>query len=261
MSTPEQKLKKLENLLNLLDESLTKEEFVKSFEAVVNLILKVQKDLQDKNEVAIDSLEKMFEKLALKLESANKEDITEIKVKIEGALKDQQAGMNLIYDKMKDIRSGRDADEEKIVEKVLARIPPPPQFEKVEPETPEQTRNKLEYLKGKERLRIEAIAGLKEAIEELKERKPLGDRILGMGGGKRPIYVQEVPSGTLDGSNREFTLTTNYVSDSVSISVNGVEQRPGSTREYILSGKTITFAADNIPVEGDNLWVKYEKLH
>ena len=103
MSTPEQKLKKLENLLNLLDESLTKEEFVKSFEAVVNLILKVQKDLQDKNEVAIDSLEKMFEKLALKLESANKEDITEIKVKIEGALKDQQAGMNLIYDKMKDI--------------------------------------------------------------------------------------------------------------------------------------------------------------
>jgi hypothetical protein len=58
---------------------------------------------------------------------------------------------------------------------------------------------------------------------------------------KIPAPVQEVPAGTINGSNTVFTLTYTPSAGSLIFMVNGVAQNPfGSTRDFTISGATIT---------------------
>lgn len=56
------------------------------------------------------------------------------------------------------------------------------------------------------------------------------------------IYISdEIPSGVINGVNKVFTTVRNFINSSVSVTVNGLEQKPGL--HYTLSaGNTITFA-------------------
>lgn len=65
----------------------------------------------------------------------------------------------------------------------------------------------------------------------------------------------EVPSGTINGTNTDFTLASTPVSGSVHVYLNGIRQTPGVGNDYTISGTTITFAA--APVSGDALLCDY----
>jgi hypothetical protein len=69
-------------------------------------------------------------------------------------------------------------------------------------------------------------------------------------------WVQEVPSGTVNGSNVTFTLSfTPDDSASVSVYLNGLSQRV--TTDYSITGATLTFVT--APALGQGVFVTYQK--
>src|SRR3990167_1086861 len=74
------------------------------------------------------------------------------------------------------------------------------------------------------------------------------------GGRVRDLWIDQVPTGTIDGANKTFTISTNCVQDSESVFVDGV--RMSKARDYTLAGKTLTFiTAPLLTVD-----VKFQKL-
>jgi hypothetical protein len=70
------------------------------------------------------------------------------------------------------------------------------------------------------------------------------------------FFEQEVPSGTVNGSNVTFTLSgVPHSAKSVHLSVNGLDQR--QTTDYSISGQTITMVV--APAAGQKLFAKYIK--
>jgi hypothetical protein len=70
------------------------------------------------------------------------------------------------------------------------------------------------------------------------------------------IFEQETPTGTVDGSNDTFTLSsTPHSNKSVSVFLNGLMLRQGI--HYTVSGSTITFAGP--PSLGQEVYVFYVK--
>lgn len=66
------------------------------------------------------------------------------------------------------------------------------------------------------------------------------------------------PSGTIDGSNRIFTLASApNPTGSLLLFKNGLLQRSGAGNDYTLAGNVITFATDNVPMPGDILLASY----
>ena len=99
-------------------------------------------------------------------------------------------------------------------------------------ETPGQIRNKLEELKGDERLDKSAIKGLEEEIEKLRQMRGLRTGTLG---GVLNVGVRvETPVGTIDGINTIFTaykFPKYVVGDGITYFEN---------QGYAYSGKTLT---------------------
>lgn len=69
---------------------------------------------------------------------------------------------------------------------------------------------------------------------------------------------QEVPSGTINGSNKVFTLAhAPSPAASLLLVLNGIVQQQGSGNDYTLSGTTITYA--NAPLSGSThlCWYRF----
>ena len=75
-----------------------------------------------------------------------------------------------------------------------------------------------------------------------------------------PVYTgtpfQEVPSGTVNGTNPTFTLTNTPNTATLILTVNGVVQKPSA--DFTLSGATITFLSGAIPQTGALLQAFYQ---
>ncbi len=71
------------------------------------------------------------------------------------------------------------------------------------------------------------------------------------------FVVREVPAGTKNGSNCEFTLANTPVSGSEMVFLNGLLQNAGSGNDYTISTNTITFEV--APVATDVILVVYWK--
>ena len=133
---------------------------------------------------------------------------------------------------------GKDADEEKIVQDVLSKIPTP---ENIILDGPDEIRNKLELLLGDERLDMSAIRGLKEALEEV--GKSMGGK--GVPGDASVAFSisrltkTETPSGLINGSNKTYELT-GKPKIVLGFWINGMFIHDD---EYSISGVTITFTA------------------
>ena len=70
------------------------------------------------------------------------------------------------------------------------------------------------------------------------------------------LFYDEVPSGTIDGSNRVFTLTHEpSPADSLKLFLDGVLMEQGT--HYTLSGSTITFVTAYMPASGQTLFATY----
>lgn len=202
------KLNKLERILKLLDEELvSKEDFVKSFENAVNLILRIEQDLITKNQANQQRLEDLIERLGTKHEGMFGAATASMGARIDQALKDQDGGMKFIYDKVSRL-------EDDIADKAASRIviPEPPKLPKLEPEQPEQLRDKLELLKGENRLDIEAIRGWEDEIEKIKKemeetKRSIGNTRIGRFFGGTPHNLLQTidVSSQINGTTREFT--------------------------------------------------------
>ena len=66
----------------------------------------------------------------------------------------------------------------------------------------------------------------------------------------------EVPSGTINGSNTAFTLANTPISGSVKIYLNGIRFKGGGV-DYSISGTTVTFVT--APATGDSILADYRK--
>lgn len=67
----------------------------------------------------------------------------------------------------------------------------------------------------------------------------------------------EVPTGTVNGSNDTFTLANTPTSGTVRLYVNGQRLKVGSGNDYTISSATITFESGAIPATGDVLLADY----
>lgn len=76
-------------------------------------------------------------------------------------------------------------------------------------------------------------------------------------GASDSFATRETPSGTINGSNAEFTLDNTPVAGSEEVFVNGILQDEGSGNDYTISGDTITFEAGAEPQTGDKVRVSY----
>lgn len=86
----------------------------------------------------------------------------------------------------------------------------------------------------------------------------LGDNITATipgGGGANRTSRTVTPSGTINGQNKDFTLTDTPDTDSLHLYLNGMYQTPGGV-DYTLSGVTITYI--NAPFAGSAHNARYE---
>ena len=74
-------------------------------------------------------------------------------------------------------------------------------------------------------------------------------------GGGGSFADGEIPTGTINGSNRTFTLANTPTAGSLHLYQNGVRLRP--TTDYTLSDATITIAVAATPQTGDWLYADY----
>ena len=117
-------------------------------------------------------------------------------------------------------------------------------------ETPEKIRDKLETLKGDERLDKSAIKGLEELLSEMK----FGSNAPQVFSGARTRFIDdETPTGTIDGANTIFVISKSPVAGSVKVFRGGARQR--ITEDYTLSNRTITFTI--APVTGEIILADY----
>jgi hypothetical protein len=73
------------------------------------------------------------------------------------------------------------------------------------------------------------------------------------------FVTREVPTGSVNSSNRAFTLANTPVAGSEEVYVNGVLQNSGSGNDYVISTNTITFEVAATPQTGDVILVNYRK--
>jgi len=154
--------------------------------------------------------------------------------RLEKAFKEQSDALNFLSEKVRSLKEGKDADADEIVDKVLSKIPK-------EELTAEMIADKLETLDGDARLKISAIKNLEERLKELEDR-PIrvgggGTSDIGVAMSMSRIVKTETPSGTIDGSNKEYTVTST-INAVMSFAINGMVIH---SDEYSISNKTITF--------------------
>ena len=103
--------------------------------------------------------------------------------------------------------------------------------------TPEQVRDKLEKLKGSERLGVDAIDGLVELLEKYKKSSK------GTGGGGGMLSIGHWPrheSFTMNGSDTTATLTQGVAANGTAIIVRYQGQTLDMDTHYTVSGNKIT---------------------
>lgn len=67
----------------------------------------------------------------------------------------------------------------------------------------------------------------------------------------------ESPSGTINGSNTDFTIAHTPASGTLRVYKNGIRQHSGAGNDYTLATATITFLTGNLPQTGDTLLADY----
>jgi len=198
MSPPDdKKLKQLEDLLKLLQDGVTKEEFVTSFENCVHLIT----TFAEKTTSNLKDFKAELTRLGEQLQEDNGADLA--------SLKDQ--ALDLTDALTKDINATLDAQVQK-VDRAIAGIPevtdgytPVKGVDYFDgapgangsPDTAIEVRDKLETLEGKERLKRSAIDGLDDFLAKIeKDVKAAGSRI-SPGRSLLQLYVSGAKKGAV----------------------------------------------------------------
>lgn len=260
VDTGKNKIQKLKEIMAIANEGLTREEFVKSFEAVLKIILDLEKNLIERNDkktadtlIELNSLRESFKGFiekakrdsestfgGLRRSAIERVDNAFVKSDVNRRLTKALEAVDIVLEKAKELKDGKDADEELIIERLKKLIP--------DESTPEEIRDALETLEGAERLKIEAIHNLREELDRLEKiinTKNTG----GVGGGiiGRDFFKQVDISSQLDGVTKTFNVPAMWTVLSVVTSSFPHALRP--TIDYTFTSTTITFT-DQIEAAG-----------
>ena len=190
-----------------------------------------------------------------KLSDTEKKLVTMLNGYVSESGKSLQAKIAELDNKLANIRDGidgKDADEESIIGNVLSQIKLPeiPSIIEDLPKMGEPIRDALELLKEDERLDVSAIKGIKKLIKELTPDGKLG----GGTGGLRPSPSGvETPAGTLNGTNKAFTVTFTPQF----ITLNGQALYSGNGYTLTSASGVLTVTLDAAPASGELLRSHY----
>ena len=242
---PETKLKKLEELLGILDASISRAEFESSFKQVLTFVKSHKENTETElkmiaesvktaisriESTASDNYAKTEEKLTKEQESA----LNDIQFKIEALIAEAQQKL----DEVKSGEDGIDADEERVITEVIARLPAPKE------ETPADIANKLETLTGDERRKISAIHMLREELDRLeKEIKSKNTTVYG--GASGVGVLDEGTTVAVKAHWLNFTgagVSVSNVGNQTVIQIAGGSGGTPVQDSDVISGTTITLA-------------------
>jgi hypothetical protein len=239
-------LQKLEELIKLIDSGVSKEDFTKSFENVIALVLKIEK----RNSEAVAKLEETYQNLLNKNQSDHFTTLSDLKKQVDRVFVE-----NRLTEIVKELRDKLDARIALIKDGKDGRDGASIKGDKGErgssgsPDTPGQVRDKLETLQGDDRLDKSAIKGL----EELLNKKTV---VMG-GGGRNRVFLYDATSQT-NGDLKTFSIPLNF-------GVIGVwsSSFPNALRpivDYTEGNKTITLTSQlSAPKRGTTLIIQYIK--
>lgn len=197
----EEKLYKLETILKTMDDNISREDFVNSFEQVVKLI----KTIERKNEDTITRLEESYQEVQNQLRIHSEMMSDEMRTLCEEELTSMvgQLGskMSEVDSKLAQVKDGKDSDPKAVIEAVIAQIPP---VKEVVLDGPEELADKLDTLEGEARLK--SIIELEKKIEALEERiKTVGATRIVAGPNANAVQYADL-SSQLDGSKKIFVV-------------------------------------------------------
>lgn len=164
---------------------------------------------------------------ATDFESRLNKAISEMRSIVTTALNEQTSGMNFIYDKVASIKNGiegkpgKDANAEEIAALVIEQMKPMMQ-EHMTTMMPAPTNSKL-------------YGGYTPLV--------------------RSMYGV-TPTGDLDGVDTTYTLPKEPKKDTTRVTMNGTRLRQGSSNDFTVSGRTITFTT--APIANDVIQVDFE---
>lgn len=268
------KLEKLKQVLTLVSESLTKEEFINAFKMVLDYVKKIddrnlkeievikqnlaalgeatikksEKDIETAKNEALKALQTIISKLEPEFDRQTKllgERLEDLTTKLNDKLAE-------VDQKVQSVRDGKDADEEAMLLKLENDLP----------KLGERIRDALELLEGDNRLDKSAIKGLEEELKAL-SKKVDGQKVVAGGAAKTRIIRIDL-SSQLNGVLKTFFLGTHFGIISVdSSSAPFGAFREGENQDYYESGKNIVFTSNvNAAIslaEGQSLIVKVLK--
>lgn len=212
----EKNLEKLGKLMSLMDEdSLTKEDFLKQFEKVVELVLKIQKEQQE----AIKRIEETHQLLLQKTEETYKNNHEELKGKVDHVfVKDR---VDKMEDSMHSKHEGMKSEMKTMMEEVMGKMRDKMgsmdekggKMDRVMTEMMSQMESKMKSMKPPT-MPTEYFDVMKEVREELKkvknvlENRPQGKA---MGRAKVPMFRPINLTSSQNGAARTFTIPPDTV--------------------------------------------------
>lgn len=219
----------------LVEEDITKAQIEELFKALIEHI----KDVKSEISLALDSFKKSIES-----------DISDIDSKIESIDEILNKKISKVEAKipvMPDL-TYLEKRIENVYKTLEKKIPSMPDMSSYDEEMEEM---REELLKMKE---IKELKNELYAMKELMKVSPKASNAYNFFGAVRTRYIDdETPTGTINGSNTDFTLAKVPVTGSLKVYRGGARQRV--TEDYTFSGKTITFTI--APQVGEVLLVDY----
>ena len=214
MDAPTQNQRNLQKLLEAMDsKSMTHEEFVRSFQLVMDAINK----LKANNQTEFALMKRAIDTLSAKVKADAQDDTKEIRAvvqsemkkmvaKIEQKVLEMDAQMDAADEKMESLEDGKDAKPEDVVPLVLAALPPDVE------ETGDEIIVKING--ATELIEPTAVRGLAE-LERMVGEGPKGTNRPGWGA--HPLVVQQ--SGVV---KDKVTRVLNFTGATVTRSAQGV---------------------------------------
>lgn len=185
----EQKIAKLKAMLELLDEGVTKKEFIASLQNIISLVTKIN----EKTNKTVSDIENTYQDLLIKVRDEHTSSLEYLKKQVSDKLSSIMDGKD-----GKDGLDGKDAEEidKAEIAGMVCNMIEIPEIEELTNELPKlgtQIRDGLELLVGEERLDVSAIKGL----EDIK-----GKEIRVVGGARGvQLYVDGAKKGLVNTLN------------------------------------------------------------
>jgi len=243
---------KQELLIGMLEDSLTKTEFLSATKKLINYV----KQIKENNISELDKMSKALTEASKNAKNNTSSDFNALKgelsklvnlaiSKTNDTLDNKINEVDLKVMNIKNGKDGKDIDEKKVIKKMLKKIRIP-DIKKINKDLPKfgiEIRDGLELLKNDERLEISAIKDLEKRLDKIEKTKGSVTVVGGGGGGGRIVKAHDL-SASLDGVTKTFTLPAFWRVISVHASSFPNALRPEIDYTVDVATPSITFTSE-----------------